>query len=480
MPSQAVIIGSSIGAAAGVVVVLFLYYLHRRRALANSGGRDAASAKLSGQPGSIQDTRSAASSSSVVHIFSCCCCCGGDGRNSTANSNSSGGKDESERFISNNHSNNNATTPKYGSDAAAQQRKDSEENFKRSTSPRKGKGTSGGGASEPAKPKYKVKKKLGEGAYGCVYLALRHPDMKTVAVKVVPCQDEKAAEEAMKEYEMCKASQGHENIVELFDVFYDTPVEGSVSPLFGASTSSAPGGAATLADSNAAVMLKELGIRAHGAKLYLCIVSEFCEAGTLFDLLLTKRAAGQRHAVVLPEPVVWNYTAQLLRGIEHMHSKNMMHRDLKPSNCLLSDNFARLTLTDFGLSRIVMADEYAQTRTGTMQYLSPEQVQRRYNHKSDVWGVGCLLYSMCTARISNERARVMFRDRNKPTFDAEMATDLQAYSPDLLQFMLKLLAKNASERPSASEALAVCEEKLAAFARASPGLASSFGRTPPK
>ena len=310
----------------------------------------------------------------------------------------------------------------------------------------------------PAAPEkaYKIKKRLGDGAYGSVYLAIRRTDHAQLALKVIPCKDEAEAKDSMREYTMCQAVQGHPNVVRVFDVFFDVPDRDSHI------ARSAPGG------HGRNDVLKGLGIAAPAAEKYLIIVSEYCEEGTLFDVLITLRNANTHGRTAttrgprvsgLSESVVWNYTTQLLDSLAFLHSKNLMHRDLKPSNVLLADNFKRIILTDFGLSREVASEEYAQTRTGTLQYMSPEQIQRRYNNKSDVWGVGCLVHAMCTGKVSTSEARVMFRDRAKPNFVKEvLPQEMQGYSDQLVQFMLVLLQLAYQERPTSQEALVLCKK----------------------
>lgn len=316
------------------------------------------------------------------------------------------------------------------------------------------------GSKAKERPSYKVKKRLGDGAYGSVFLAVRRTDHQMVALKVIPCKDEREAKDSMKEYTMCTEVQGHNGIVKVYDVFFDIPLEDDtvVDPSYG-TNASLQGGNTSL--------LKDLQIRCPTAAKYLCIVSEYCEEGTLFDLLITLRNANSRGrrehklSAGLDEQIVWEYTQQLLDAIAYLHSKSLMHRDLKPSNVLLADNHRRMLLTDFGLSRFVEADEYAQTRTGTLQYMSPEQVQRRYNNKGDVWGIGCLVHAMCTARVSTAEARIMFRDRVKPNFQSVMCHDeMVGYSLDLIEFMLLLLSYRYQERPSAQEAADICRKKI--------------------
>ena len=43
--------------------------------------------------------------------------------------------------------------------------------------------------------------------------------------------------------------------------------------------------------------------------------------------------------------------------------------------------------------------DWATTGIGTPQYLSPEICRsEKYNSKSDIWGLGCVLYEMCSLR----------------------------------------------------------------------------------
>lgn len=44
---------------------------------------------------------------------------------------------------------------------------------------------------------------------------------------------------------------------------------------------------------------------------------------------------------------------QILQGIKHIHSKNVIHRDLKPGNILLNKNTYEIKICDFGLARTV-------------------------------------------------------------------------------------------------------------------------------
>ena len=80
-----------------------------------------------------------------------------------------------------------------------------------------------------------------------------------------------------------------------------------------------------------------------------------------------------------------------------------MHRDLKPGNIFLDAHY-NVKLGDFGLSR-VMGNEsvFAYTHVGTPYYMSPEQINdQKYNEKSDVWSLGCIIYEIAALRAPFE------------------------------------------------------------------------------
>jgi serine/threonine protein kinase len=88
------------------------------------------------------------------------------------------------------------------------------------------------------------------------------------------------------------------------------------------------------------------------------------------------------------------FTYQMLRALKYIHSAHVIHRDLKPSNLLLNGN-CDLKICDFGLARGVKEEEdYELTEyVVTRWYRAPEVMCscQEYDHKIDVWSVGCIL-----------------------------------------------------------------------------------------
>jgi len=79
------------------------------------------------------------------------------------------------------------------------------------------------------------------------------------------------------------------------------------------------------------------------SKDYLYLVMEYLNGGDCASLI--KVLGG------LPEDWAKKYIAEVVLGVEHLHSRGIVHRDLKPDN-LLIDQKGHLKLTDFGLSRM--------------------------------------------------------------------------------------------------------------------------------
>ncbi|KAL4996772.1 hypothetical protein BDV10DRAFT_186863 [Aspergillus recurvatus] len=79
------------------------------------------------------------------------------------------------------------------------------------------------------------------------------------------------------------------------------------------------------------------------SKDYLYLVMEYLNGGDCASLV--KILGG------LPEDWAKKYIAEVVLGVEHLHSRGIVHRDLKPDN-LLIDQKGHLKLTDFGLSRM--------------------------------------------------------------------------------------------------------------------------------
>ena len=122
------------------------------------------------------------------------------------------------------------------------------------------------------------------------------------------------------------------------------------------------------------------------------IVMPYVDAGTLKDLM------GQP----LHPSQIADLIGQIAEALDHAHQHGIVHRDIKPSNVLL-DRGEWVLLTDFGLARMMESSEQITATgvgVGTPDYMSPEQGKgEKFDHRSDVYSLGIVLYEMLTGRV---------------------------------------------------------------------------------
>lgn len=99
---------------------------------------------------------------------------------------------------------------------------------------------------------------------------------------------------------------------------------------------------------------------------YYHFVLDFCPGGELFFHM--------NHYGKLNEKVVKLIIAQVVLGLEYLHSQNILYRDLKPENILIDFN-GNLKLSDFGLSKMNFTKrDRTFSFCGSPEYLSPEMI----------------------------------------------------------------------------------------------------------
>ncbi|TFH50427.1 MAG: serine/threonine-protein kinase, partial [Lysobacterales bacterium] len=115
----------------------------------------------------------------------------------------------------------------------------------------------------------------------------------------------------------------------------------------------------------------------------------------------------------LPVGKAVEYAGQILDALDAAHRKGITHRDLKPANILVMKQ--GIKLLDFGLAKHLAAplEEGGATLSqaltgegqivGTLQYMSPEQLQGKdTDARSDIFAFGCVLYEMLSGKRTFE------------------------------------------------------------------------------
>ena len=252
--------------------------------------------------------------------------------------------------------------------------------------------------------KYHVKRELGRGGMGAVYLAEQPGLGREVAIKeLIQSADPVALKRFLQEAQVM-ARTSHPNLVQVHDM-------------------------ELMGDTN-----------------YL--VLEFVRGRSLRDWM--------NEGNPIPPPQVFAVMHGVLQALDYAHRHAIVHRDMKPENVLLSDE-GLVKVADFGIARLLDDTGVGGTATktgttvGTPQYMSPEQVaSSKVDGRSDLYSAGIMFYELVTGQ---------------PPFTASeadgpftlMAKHVQApprppsvfqpgLNPELEQIILKSLSKRPEDR----------------------------------
>ena len=122
------------------------------------------------------------------------------------------------------------------------------------------------------------------------------------------------------------------------------------------------------------------------------LITEYCEGGCLFDLIIKNNGPFTE----IQASYIMN---QLLSVVNYCHKMKIIHRDLKPENILVNKNdngFVQIKICDFGTSLCFKRGEIQDKIVGSIYYIAPEVLQKKYNSKCDLWSCGVIMYILLT------------------------------------------------------------------------------------
>ncbi|XP_030585636.1 serine/threonine-protein kinase Nek4 isoform X2 [Archocentrus centrarchus] len=177
-----------------------------------------------------------------------------------------------------------------------------------------------------------------------------------------------------------------------------------------------------------------------GDDCQLYIVMGFCEGGDLYHRL--KEQKGE----LLPERQVVEWFVQIAMALQYLHERNILHRDLKTQNIFLTKTNI-IKVGDLGIARVLENhNDMASTLIGTPYYMSPELFSNKpYNHKSDVWALGCCVYEMSTLKHAFNA-----KDMNSLVYrivEGKLPQMPSRYDPQLGNLIKSMLSKKPDDRP---------------------------------
>ncbi|HEX6817167.1 MAG TPA: protein kinase [Ktedonobacterales bacterium] len=263
---------------------------------------------------------------------------------------------------------------------------------------------------------YELIRRLGEGGMAQVYLARDVRLVREVAVKVLDKQLAKSEGFRLRFEREAQLAAGldHPHIVPLYD--------------FGENS----------------------------GMLYL--VMPYLSGGSLQQML--KRTP-------LPVNDVVSYGTQMTDALEFAHERGVVHRDVKPANMLLHSD-GRLMLADFGLAKIFdgspRSHRNGRPDAGTPEYMAPEQIRGRSEPRSDLYGLGVVLYLLLTGRLPfSAQTSEAVMDGHLYAQPASLRSLNPRITPAIEAAVLRALAKRPEDRfASASEMGAALMQALVA------------------
>jgi serine/threonine protein kinase len=197
---------------------------------------------------------------------------------------------------------------------------------------------------------YKLKKQLGQGSFGDVWLANNLLADIDVAIKFYGTLDQKGIEEFRNEFKIAYKLH-HPNLLNIshFDVYNNCPY----------------------------------------------LVMPYCENGSV------NQRIGQ-----MPESEIWKFILDVSCGLSFLHNQKppIVHQDIKPANILITSD-GRYVISDFGISRsfrtqLSSTKNYINS-SGTLAYMGPERFSEHpmIVLASDIWAFGMTLYEAITGNI---------------------------------------------------------------------------------
>lgn len=234
---------------------------------------------------------------------------------------------------------------------------------------------------------FQILRKLGQGAFGTVYLAMQQSLQRLVALKISPDRGDEPR---------TLAQMDHEHIVRVFDqrlledrgvrIMYMQYVSGG-----------------TLTE--VVKRVRTVPAEQRTGKLLFDVLDEVANSQGETSLS-SSRMRTKLSAATWPEVVCW-IGARLSAALDYAHRHGVIHRDLKPANVLLTiDGTPKLVDFNISFSKHVAGSSAAAYFGGSLAYMSPEQLEAAHpahsrqpadlDGRSDLYSLAILLCELLT------------------------------------------------------------------------------------
>ncbi len=254
--------------------------------------------------------------------------------------------------------------------------------------------------------KYEIIQWLGGGRFGDVFLARDTIIDRNFALKIARMRREEIA--MLKDEAMLLASLDHPNIVRFYNIDF---IENN-----------------------------------------FVLVMEFVKGCNLRDIT---REGGIDIARSI------DYFTSIVDALAYAHGCNVLHRDLKPENILIAGETGTgpVKVTDFGLAKFIRAGSISASSAGTPIYMAPESWSGSYSDRSDVWGMGVIMYELLTGAppFLDDNLDGLRKKIEKASFVAP--TVLRRDIPERIESIVcASLARDPASRPEAKTIMGLLRE----------------------
>ena len=179
------------------------------------------------------------------------------------------------------------------------------------------------------------------------------------------------------------------------------------------------------------------------------LITEYCEGGELFKLISDKRKLTEIQCAYI--------MYQVLSAIKYCHKMKIMHRDLKPENILIykhnkKKDYYDVKICDFGTSQIFKKGEWQSQPCGSVYYVAPEVINKKYNSKCDLWSCGVIMFMLLSnkAPFGGKTDRDILRNVIGGKYNKNFLENCSGITLDLIG---KLLEKEYKVRINADKAM---------------------------
>ncbi|KAJ8266517.1 hypothetical protein GJAV_G00131350 [Gymnothorax javanicus] len=186
----------------------------------------------------------------------------------------------------------------------------------------------------------------------------------------------------------------------------------------------------------------------------ICIVTEFLSNGCLLDYL--------RDSLKNPTSIqLLEICKDVSEGMAYLESHQFIHRDLAARNCLVDSN-GTIKVTDFGLSRYVLDDEYTSSAGSKfpVRWSPPEVLlYSTFSSKSDIWSYGVLMWEVYTL------GKMPYDRLNNTEIVHKVSSGFRLYRPQLANERIYVIMSSCwhekpEERPTFQHLVMTLEDLL--------------------